>query len=365
MDFMTLAEIKLYRYQLPFVKPLPLKNKTLSHRDGLIIELISSDGLKGYGDVAPLPGFSSESLTKAEHELRKVSEELPGLALPHNLEKLEGGFAKWLAEFHLSSSAQFGLEMATLALLSQQRKISLSKLLCGADPVPVPVNGLLIGETADICAQARELLAQGFKSFKLKVGTLSLKDDIARVKAISDILRGKALLRLDGNQAWELDDAIIFFKEVGMDVVEYIEEPLAKIDDIPAFYNEALIPVAVDESLRDNELEKFRELDGIDIVVVKPMICGGIERSWRLIQEARERGMQVVVSSAFESGVGVSCLVHLAACTNHHVAAGLDTFRWFAQDILATPLTIEHGTIDVRSPEYKDIRPRPELLAEV
>ena len=59
-----------------------------------------------------------------------------------------------------------------------------------------------------------------------------------------------------------------------------------------------------------------------------------------------ERRGPVVVSSVFESGVGMRHLVALAAALGD-VPAGLDTYRWLAADVLAEPLAIGGPAVDV------------------
>ena len=55
---MTLA---LYRYQLPFTQPLTFHGKVEVAREGLLVRID-----KGWGEIAPLPGFSRETLAEAQ-----------------------------------------------------------------------------------------------------------------------------------------------------------------------------------------------------------------------------------------------------------------------------------------------------------
>ena len=57
---MTLA---LYRYQLPFTQPLTFHGKVEVAREGLLVRIGD-----GWGEIAPLPGFSRESLAEAQTE---------------------------------------------------------------------------------------------------------------------------------------------------------------------------------------------------------------------------------------------------------------------------------------------------------
>jgi O-succinylbenzoate synthase len=73
----------------------------------------------------------------------------------------------------------------------------------------------------------------------------------------------------------------------------------------------------------------------------------GLERSAQFARVAAGRGLAAVVSSSFESAVGLSILARLAAAFNvHDIAAGLDTGGCFRSN-LSPSLPIVAGRIDL------------------
>jgi len=58
-----------------------LGTRTLHERRGLLLRLEGADGAVGWGEAAPLPGFSTETLDEATHRLRRRAEELSGVEL--------------------------------------------------------------------------------------------------------------------------------------------------------------------------------------------------------------------------------------------------------------------------------------------
>ena len=56
-------DITLYRYQLPLTQPLTFHDQTITQREGLLLHWGSS-----WSEIAPLPGFSRETLAEAEQE---------------------------------------------------------------------------------------------------------------------------------------------------------------------------------------------------------------------------------------------------------------------------------------------------------
>ncbi|MGL4978181.1 MAG: o-succinylbenzoate synthase, partial [Plesiomonas sp.] len=55
----------LYRYSLPMEAGIGLRNRPLKTREGLIIHLQQGDK-QGWGEIAPLPYFSEETLEQAQ-----------------------------------------------------------------------------------------------------------------------------------------------------------------------------------------------------------------------------------------------------------------------------------------------------------
>ena len=90
---MKLARFDLYRYRLPFTRPLTLGSLTLDHREGLLLKLSGDDGSEGWGETAPLPGFSMESQDEAASQLRKHAGSMMGREVEEAWVDPYGGFA--------------------------------------------------------------------------------------------------------------------------------------------------------------------------------------------------------------------------------------------------------------------------------
>ena len=56
---------KVYRYSLPMDAGVVLRNQRLNTREGLLVQLWHNHR-SGWGEIAPLPGFSPESLEQAQ-----------------------------------------------------------------------------------------------------------------------------------------------------------------------------------------------------------------------------------------------------------------------------------------------------------
>jgi O-succinylbenzoate synthase len=340
---MKLANFELFEYELPLVQSIPTRDRELTSRSGLLVKLSSDSGSVGWGDIAPLPGFSRESLAVAKQETFKLKSKLIGTDLPEDPTPRGKGWSRWKIPGDLAPSVRFGLELAVWNLhpVQEPRKT-------------VAVNGLLTGLRDEVLHWAYEMVRLGYRAVKLKVGQRPLAEEVDLTWKVRDTAGDRVRLRLDANRAWSLDQAVKFGKAVSTCDIEYIEEPTADPADFEAFRSECGIPVALDETLLHSPVKTVEEIHGIKAIILKPTLLGGFQKALDLTQRAQGRGIQPVVSSCFESGIGILGLARFAAFLSlDYVAAGLDTYRWLKTDVLAPKLEIYRGGIEVSLPIEK------------
>lgn len=193
--------------------------KTLLHpykfsnqREGLILQL---EG--GFGEIAPLPGFSKETLEEAHAEV---------------LDWIRTGKEPMLP------SVRWGIECAKRPLKSVHLP------LCALGP------------------------KEGFTTVKLKLGHLSVDQ---AVKLVRKYL-GKFTLRLDCNRAWSLEQALGFARHFQPTDFAYLEEPVRTVEELVNFSQMTRLPVALDESIGCD----WSKIPSLKAIVVKPMIVGAI-----------------------------------------------------------------------------------------
>jgi len=235
------------------------------------------------------------------------------------------------------------------------------------DPLPsvfrnsIPVNATVPAVSPDEVADVLSPFGS-FGSVKIKVAEKgqNLQDDIARVRRVRD-LYPEVALRLDANAGYATEQTMEIARELKNLNLEYIEQPVASIPELKelrTWLAEEQIPlkVAVDESIRKSSdpLLVARE-QAADIAVIKVQPLGGIRRAMAI---ASESGLEVVVSSALETSIGISHGLHLAAAMpNLSYDCGLATARLLGGDIVDSPLVPVGGQIELR-----EVSPSANLL---
>lgn len=291
---MTLA---LYRYHLPFIQPLTFHGKVEAAREGLLVRIDD-----GWGEIAPLPGFSKETLAEAQTEAIACLTQLArGEAIAPRL-----------------PSVQFGLDCARRQWPEQTATL----------PAPYP---LIQGSPQELLKNWKLWLHETPLKAKLKVARYPMRDELALIRLLLD-RRPNLKLVLDANQGWTREEAWAFCGHLDANRIEYLEDPCARFDDIAFVAARTNMPVALDELLSQGEA--WQPIPQLKALVLKPMLLGSLANSEALVARARELRLKVIVSSCFESGVGLGQLARLAGEWAPDQAPGLDTRRWLTGDLL-------------------------------
>ncbi|WP_068867846.1 o-succinylbenzoate synthase [Prosthecochloris sp. CIB 2401] len=350
----------IYRYSIPLLRPLPVRGGHISNRDGLILELSTPDGThRSYGEIAPLPGLHDETLPEALEQLRnRIEEAMVDIATQSSIHKIP--------EFpgHLMPSVRTGLEMAACNL---QASIRGTFPLPEATPSLVPLNALVYGNPGNIEKQALEHYSMGYRSFKFKVTNRDADTVAEQIRLLDAELEKEVEFRLDSNQSFDLDSASRFLETLPKQRISYIEEPLGNPRDIQELHARTGIRIALDETLwQSPDIRHHLPESCLGAYVLKPSRIGGILATIRLIQEAEQRNIPPIISSAFESGISLGFYALLCTTLRSAThAAGLDTFRQLGTDIISAALETEHGCIPAARAWEKSTRPNMQKLKKI
>jgi O-succinylbenzoate synthase len=211
----------------------------------------------------------------------------------------------------------------------------------------VPVNALVDGP----------FLVQDVRAFpavKVKVRDLA---GVALVRAVREAIGPDAGLRVDANGAWDVDTAIAMIRRLEPFDLEYVEQPVASLDDLARVRRAVDVRVAADECIRSlDDARRLRALDAADVIVLKQQPLGGVRAALGVAETA---AIPAVVSSMMETSVGIAAGVALAAALPElPYACGLATLGALAGDVTHEPLVPVDGVLAVRP-----VVPADDLLA--
>lgn len=339
---MRLITYRIFQYSLPFIKPLVFKTKSITNRDGIILILKFDNEIEGIGEIAPLPGFSKTSIRDCLDNLKIICNNL----IRKPLNNISEEFFKWLDNSIIVPEVQFGIEMAVYNAMAIIRNLPLCKFISETSSNEVILNGLVQGDKSSVSDEAISLLQKGFKLIKVKA-TGNVEEDINIVTSVIKTVENYAKIHIDANQKWTFDDALLFAKKIDTTNIIYIEEPFSEISRIAEFFKETKIPVALDESLALYKLDFLLTIKGVEYIVIKPTFLGGIRKTLCFINKARKTSLRPVISSFFESGIGINTLIHIAAGSGQDITLGIDTLKYFERDLLKKALEFNSGKVVV------------------
>jgi O-succinylbenzoate synthase len=201
-------------------------------------------------------------------------------------------------------------------------------------------------------ATARRLTEEsGCGTAKVKVAEAGQDEaeDLERVAAVREALGSGGRIRLDANGAWDVATAVARIRRMEGFDLEYVEQPVATIEEMARVRAEVGVPIAADELVRTlADPVRVAEEGAADVIVVKVQPLGGVGRT---LETAGRIGLPVVVSSALETSVGMAAGVAAAgALPELHYACGLGTVTLLGGDVVRRRLEPKAGYVTVGRP---------------
>lgn len=206
--------------------------------------------------------------------------------------------------------------------LAWAKRCALEMIQGTGQSIVIRVNGL-ITEPDNALAEAKNLF--GYSYVKIKVGHGLIWKNI-----LNEIISQTELtLRLDANSKLTVDEATELVRDLPKDRVEYFEDPVP-----------------------EPEIKRFSEVSGLRCVtdgidVIKPTFTGSVPKN------------QVILSSAYESSLGICHIAHAAYRLHlETLAHGLDTLNVFAEPLF--PVARKDDLLLV--PSMKDLKKMMDLI---
>jgi L-alanine-DL-glutamate epimerase-like enolase superfamily enzyme len=322
-------KIKHISYNLRFKYPFTISKGTKTHQPILIVS-VEQFGITGYGEAPAITyyGIPVEKMI-ADLELKKPIIEKFAFTDPSRF---------WHFLHHLIPDNPFLVCALDIAAWDLYGKIQKKPLYAcwKLDISEGPLTDYTIGIDT-IEKMLEKMQAKPWPVYKIKLGTA---DDANIMRTVRK--HTNAVLRVDANSGWTLQQALNLIPVLNECGVELIEQPLAKEDltGMRVLFEKSTIPLIADEScVSEQDIEKCHGLfHGINIKLTK---CSGITPALRMIETARKLGMKVMAGSMNESTIGSSAIGHLLPLLDY---VDMDGILLLDEDI-ASGLAIENGKV--------------------
>ncbi|MEL7566907.1 MAG: enolase C-terminal domain-like protein [Dehalobacterium sp.] len=346
---MEVKKIDVYQVNMPLINPYYLSFGDITYFPMILSVVETLDGQKGIGESTALPGYSRETLEEMWSFTLDKGQNLPGQPVENILERL----SPYCEKFPFSA-APIITALETLAYGAEYNRDNFNQEMLGL------INS---NDLDEINKEVAQLIEQGFKTLKVKVGK-NVKEDINKTKYIQEIVSDRVILRIDANQAYDYEDAEHYVKSINPGNVELFEQPFGidKWDDMRRLNEVSPIPLMLDESIHSEaDLEKTIQLRCAQFVKFKLMKIGSLKRLEKLMKMALESGLQVVLGNGVAGEIG--CYHEALVCKKLLNNAGeMNGFLKQSNYILENILTVTNGKIAVPanfSPEIINEKIKP------
>ena len=305
---MRIAEIEPILVEVPFKRPVAGVHGTWSGQMSVLLRVVSDEGIEGWGNVDPTPGYSEMSCEEVRATVQQLAAVVIGLH-PFNVRRLLGAMDE-AVEHRFEAKAL--IEIALWDLKGRALGLPVHLLLGGRMRDEVTLNAW-IGTVppAQAAREAVDWLGRGFTTAKIKVSGAG-PEGRQRVAAVRSAVGDRMAPRVDFNESLRLEEAIACIDGLEPYGLTLCEQPISR-DDIAGLAEirrAVRTPLMADESVRDEvSLMELIRLEAADIVKVKVMKQGGLLRTLRMIDIAAAAGIRSVVSHGF--GLSPSTLAEL------------------------------------------------------
>lgn len=341
---MKILNVDARAFRLPLKKKLTSARVTMTHRELVLVEITTDAGISGIGwcTTAGVGAAAVQAL------IAGYLAPMMGGDDPRNNERI---WQRLWMECHaagaggITTLALSAIDIALWDIKAKAANEPLHRLLGGARTnVEVYASAINLHLSQDeLVAQVKDQMAQGYTSFKLKVGRSGLREDIERCLAVRDVIGDDGILMIDANQKWGIGEAIQRCRLLADVSPLFIEEPLLS-DDVHGhrkLRDATGVPIAMGEQLCNRfEFWNYVRDDAADFLQPDVWKVGGITEFMRIAA----LGAAANIDISPHAGLEISC--HLAAALPNalHVENifGLNLFDFGAT---ATPMPVTDGRI--------------------
>ncbi len=329
-DF-TIANVEVSPIDLPLMDAFTVAKGEVTVARNLIVNLKLENGCIGYGEIAPFPELTGETLEDSLNAANDIADFVIGNIAAY-FRNISTEIRSRIPRF---AAVRCGFETAIVDAFSRGCGLPLWALWGGADvrdhetDITIPIRD--VGDSLQIAEKWHE---KGFRKFKLKVG-LDIEKDAARVIALAERYPGVSLI-IDANQGYTSTEAIAFTKRLEtIDLtVEAFEQPVDRydIDGLRKVRENSAFPIAADESVSSLEdALRVIEQGAADIINLK-ITKSGLFETIDIATLCKAHGIGLMIGGMIETRVAMGCSFSLVLGLGGISILDLDTPLLLAED---------------------------------
>jgi L-alanine-DL-glutamate epimerase-like enolase superfamily enzyme len=320
---MKITRTEIYKFSIP-MHPFTIATGTMHYAQNIFIRIHTDSLLYGVGECSAFPmivGETQATCYEMAKDFAMIWKGKDPLDIKSRMEELHLATA-------FNSTAKSAFDMALYDLSAKVARQPLYEFL-GGDNKKLLETDITVGiGSPDIMAQqALAFTKQGFRIIKVKLGK-EPREDIERIRQIRASIPASTALRIDANQGWSFDDAVLALTEIGKYGVEFCEQPMRSWNDnlLPALRQLSPVPIMADESVfNHHDARRLITQSACDFVNIKFSKSGGILEALKINKVCEDNGIPCMMGGMLESRVALSAFAHFALANNNIIYNDMDT----------------------------------------
>jgi len=310
---MRISNIRTHILKAPLKNPFITSLRRVDVLEDLIVVIECDDTSVGYGEGAPTPVITGETMGSMIAAIEYIKPHIIGL----EIEDLDTILYLIHSLILKNTTAKSALEIALYDLKAKSVDQPLYQMLGGTKRKFKTDITISMGEIDKMITDSLDAAKLGYDTLKIKIGDDPQKD-IERVKAIHNALDKNIRLRLDANQGWTAKESVTLLHALEKEniIAEFIEQPVKANDTEGLLYIKERVqtPLLADESIFSVEdARRLLEKQAIDYVNIKLAKTAGITQAIKLADLSAEFGVKCMIGCMLEGPISVTAGVHVAS----------------------------------------------------
>ena len=343
---MKITSIRTQTLKAPLKTPFITSLRRVDALEDLVVIIECDDGTVGYGEGAPTPQITGETIGSMLATIEYIK--------PHILGKEIEEFGLILKNIHTlivkNTTAKSALEIALYDLKAKSHKLPLYRMLGGTQTKFSTDITISMGEIDKMITDCHSAVALGYDTLKIKIGDNPSKD-VERVTAIHKALDNDIKLRLDANQGWTAKESVSLLHALEKQdiIAEFIEQPVAAddIEGLKYIKERVQTPLLADESIFSlKDARRLLEMQAIDYVNIKLAKTAGITQALALADLSKSFGVKCMLGCMLEGPISITAGVHIASAKADIITMlDLDAVSLLSSHPVTTSIQFEESKI--------------------
>jgi muconate cycloisomerase len=361
----TVTSIETVRVSLAVRSELVVSGARGTHdrSDFLLVRVTTSAGVQGYGEVSGTLIWSGEDAGTAEHVIRNS---LAPTIIGRPLTPVADLQARMDRAVAASEFTKAGVSTALWDAFARTLDVPLAVALGGPLRTSIPVKFSLSGDGERLRRTYETAYGLGYRAFKVKVG-LDPVTDAERFAEARRLAGQDTFLGTDGNGGYSRVDARRAFALIREHRPAFLEQWVSQGDLVGmGRLRDTGVPVIADESVFTvSDLVAAVRADAADVVSIYVGKSGGPDRAVRMASIADAFGMESLLGSNGEQGLGAAAQLHVA-CASPGLSSAFPSdiigAHYYDEDVLASPLPGDGQWVHLPDAPGLGVELRPDLL---